>query len=457
MSTKRCNKMRDFQLLLICATFIEAVQLCFCFGSGELYQTCCLNPFLADENASLKDAVLRLANEPEMLEWMKDIRREIHENPELAYEELATSALVRRELDRMGIKYRWPVAKTGVVASIGSGFAPFVALRADMDALPIQELTELEHKSKVDGKMHACGHDGHTTMLLGAARILQELRSGLKGTVLLLFQPAEERGEGANDMIKEGVLNDVSAIFGVHLVSQYPSGVVASRPGEFLAGCGGFKAIIRGKGGHAAAPQSAIDPVLAAATSIISLQNIISRETDPLDSQVVSVTIVQAGNANNVIPESVTIAGTYRAFGRKSFYALRKRIEEVIKAQAGVHRCTAEVEFDGKDHPTIPPTVNDEGIYRHVRQVSSMILGEENIEVATIFTGSEDFAFYLEEIPGSFLLLGTRNEKIGATYPAHSPYYTIDEDVFPSGAAIHATFAISYLESLTNNCSNSCF
>ncbi|RDX58106.1 IAA-amino acid hydrolase ILR1-like 4, partial [Mucuna pruriens] len=238
-----------------------------------------VTPFfsLTDSSKQLPTNFLDTAKKPEVFDWMVRIRRKIHENPELGYEEFETSKLIREELDNLGIPYKHPVAITGVIAFIGTGTSPFVAIRADMDALPMQELVEWEHKSKVTGKMHACGHDAHVTMLLGAAKILKDHEKEIQGTVVLVFQPAEEGGGGAKKILDAGALDNVSAIFGLHVAPNFPVGEVASRSGPFLAGSGFFEAIISGKGGHAAIPQQSIDPILATSNVIISLQHLVSR------------------------------------------------------------------------------------------------------------------------------------------------------------------------------------
>ncbi|XP_031388047.1 IAA-amino acid hydrolase ILR1-like 4 isoform X2 [Punica granatum] len=395
----------------------------------------------AEELALVPASFLDLARSPEVSEYMVRIRRRIHEYPELGFEEFETSKLIRTELDEMGIHYRYPLAVTGVVGYIGTGKPPFVALRADMDGLDMEERVEWEHKSKVPGRMHACGHDAHVAMLLGAAKMLQGRQDELQGTVVLVFQPAEEGAGGAKMMIEHGALENVSAIFGVHVAAMDPIGAVASRAGPIMAACGFFEAVITGKGGHAAIPQYAVDPIVAASSVIVSLQHLVSREADPLDSQVVTVAKFEGGEAFNVIPDSVTIGGTFRAFSKESFHQLRQRIEEVNIGQASAHRCNASVSFA---EPIDPVTENDRYLHQHFLNVAEDMLGVSKIIEMRPMMGSEDFSFYSEVIPSYFYYVGMKDE-VGVSEPEHSPHYRVNEDVLSYGAALQASLATRYI------------
>ncbi|XP_060209878.1 IAA-amino acid hydrolase ILR1-like 4 [Lycium barbarum] len=419
-----------------------------------VFSTLCI--FLATPNLSvsflnLEDVqnssthFLNIAKSPGLFDWMVKIRRTIHENPELGFEEFETSKLIRNELDKMGISYKYPVAVTGVVGFIGTGKPPFVALRADMDALPIQEEVEWEHKSKIPGKMHSCGHDAHVAMLLGAAKILQEQHDDLQGTILLVFQPAEEGGGGAKKMLESGIFDNVDAIFGLHISATSPIGTVTASSGPIMAGSGFFEAVIKGKGGHAAIPQHTIDPILAASNIIVSLQHLVSREADPLDSQVVTVAKFKGGGAFNVIPDSVTIGGTFRAFSKESFSQLKQRLVEVITRQAAVQRCNATVDFDTSNRPFYPVTVNNKALHEHFRNVAGQMLGTDKIIEKKPTMGTEDFSFFAEAFPGYFYLLGMVDETKGQFVSGHSPFYRVNEDALPYGVALHASLATTYL------------
>ena len=382
-------------------------------------------------------------------DWIISIRRELHEHPELMYEEFKTSELIRRELDKLEISYKHPIAETGVLASIGNGNGPCVALRADMDALPIHEETDVSFKSKIDGKMHACGHDCHVSMLLGAAKLLKGKEDQINGTVKLLFQPAEEGGAGGKLMREEGALKNpaVERIFGLHVWPQMPSGQIGSREGTFLAATSSLNLTVKGVGGHAAVPQLTKDPVLTSARIITNLQSIVSRELDPLDSGVVSITVINGGNASNVIPSEVIVKGTLRSLTMDGLRELQKRVKEIAEGIAQTHGCEAVVEYVGNDYP---PTVNDSDMWKFAKGIGIELLGDENVSDLDAVMGGEDFAYYTEKVKGCFVVLGMNNPDIDATYSVHHPMFKADEDALHIGTALHTIFALKSLEELNS-------
>ena len=360
------------------------------------------------------------------------------------YEEFETSRLVQNTLSELGIEYEKDIAVTGVVGLVGNGEGPCIALRADMDALPIHEEADVEFRSEIDGKMHACGHDCHTAMLLGAARVLKDNESEINGTIKLIFQPAEEGGAGGKMMREQGVLEDpdVERIFGLHVSDKLPTGTLASKEGTLLAATSSIRILVSGNGGHAAMPHLTVDPVVTGSKIVVELQTLVSRELDPLESGVISITMANAGSATNVIPSSMELQGTIRSLTSDGITRLQQRVREVAEATAMANRCIAEVTFPGND---FPPTVNDGECWELGRISAGEILGEECVSEMGSIMGGEDFSYYTQVIPGCFSFLGVGNPEIGAVYGVHHPKFKVDEDALSLGTAIHVNTAFKAL------------
>jgi len=364
-------------------------------------------------------------------------RRDIHRHPELGFQELRTAGVVADKLRAFGCDEVVPgIGKTGVVGVIrgnrpGTGKARVIGLRADMDALPIEEATGLSYQSQSAGRMHACGHDGHTSMLLGAAKYLAETRN-FAGTAVLIFQPAEEGGGGGREMVNEGMMErfGIEEVFGLHNKPGLPVGAFELRPGPFMAAADRFTVEITGKGAHAAYPQLSVDPIVAGCQIVTALQSIVARNVDPVKSAVVSVTVFEAGTAHNIIPNSATLKGTVRTFDAAVQDMIEARLRTLVDLTAKAHGATANIDYQRY----YPATINHEAQTRFAAAVAAEVAGEARVSTnAPLSLGAEDFSFMLNARPGAMIWMGN-----GDTAGLHHPAYDFNDAAIPVGASYWA-------------------
>jgi len=371
-----------------------------------------------------------------------ETRREIHQNPELAYKEKATAKLVADRLKTLGLGVKTGIGGTGVMAVLpGPRSGKVVALRADMDALPIEELADIDFKSQVKGVMHACGHDTHVAMLLGTARLLANRKDELAGTVKFLFQPAEENGGrgGAKPMIQAGVMDDpkVDYVFGLHIDNDLNSGTLGFRGGPIMASPDTFEIKVIGRGGHGAYPHETVDPVYVAAQVIIALQGVSGRMIDPVQPFVITIGSIHSGTKENIIPDQAVLQGTLRTLDEKTRKLAKAKIAKVARGVSEAFGAKAEVDFEKDAYPV---TVNDVRVTEQAMKIVKKI-PRTTVRVREPIMGGEDFSRFLHEAPGTFYFLGTHNPAKGCVHPNHSPRFKVDEDVLKLGAASLAMLA----------------
>lgn len=377
-------------------------------------------------------------------EEMVAVRRDLHMHPETAFEEVRTAGIVAQTLSSLGLEVQTGVGKTGVVAMLdGSDDGPTVLVRADMDALPIEEANKVDYVSQTAGKMHACGHDAHTAIGLAVAKMLTKHKDRIHGRVKFVFQPAEEIARGAQAMIEDGALAnprpDVS--LGLHVWNTLPLGRLGVADGPTMAGSSLWTATLTGKGAHGAAPHLGIDPVVCAAHIITALQTIVSRNVDPMDTAVVSATQVHAGDTHNVIPQTAVLTGTMRSFKTEVRDLVTQRMDEIIRGVAASFGCEADFQIE---HRT-GPVVNHADVGNRLRPLFSDIVGADNLDLTTRTMGGEDMSFFMTDVPGMYFFVGSANEARGLNYGHHHPQFDIDEDVLPLGAALLATAVAEYV------------
>ena len=367
--------------------------------------------------------------EKNIIDW----RRDFHQYPELGFDEHRTSKIIGEALKEMGLAPQMNVGKTGVIADLTFGEGPTIALRADMDALPMQETSGLDFSSKHDGVMHACGHDGHMAMLLGAAKVLTQNGDSFNGTVRFIFQPAEEGAGGARYMIEDGCLDGVDEIYGIHVWNYQPVGEVGITDGPVLAAADMFEIYIKGIGGHGAAPQGTIDAVVVASHLVQALQTIVSRNTNPLESTVVTIGTISGGHNFNIIADKVTLSGTARAYTEENRNLIKTRMTEIIDGVAKTFG--AEISFDYEDG--YPPTINHTDPANKVLKAAERVVGEK-AGMPYLSMGGEDFSYYLQKIPGCFFFVGSapNDQKLFET-PHHCSHFTMDERALLVGPSIY--------------------
>jgi amidohydrolase len=380
------------------------------------------------------------ALKPEMVK----LRRDLHRFPELAFEETRTAGIVAEQLSALGLKVETGIGRTGVVGLLeGDHPGPTVLVRADMDALPIAEQNQVDYASTKPNTMHACGHDGHTSIALTVARLLSQHRESLQGAVKFIFQPAEETGRGAEAMIADGVLHDPrpDLSLGLHLWNDLRVGTVAVTPGPCMAAADDWRCEIIGRGGHGAAPHQTHDPIVAAAQVITAVQSVVSRNISPLKTGVITVGCVNGGDAFNVIPPAVELKGTIRAFDPDVHALLRRRLKEICEGVAASLQCEAELFID---QMTLAVD-NDAALSAQVAALAADLLGPENVVDDVRTMGSEDMSYFMDEIPGCYFFIGSANAERDLAYPHHNPRFDFDEDALVIGAALLSRTVASFV------------
>lgn len=371
-------------------------------------------------------------------------RRDFHRHPELGYQEERTAGIVAAHLEGLGYRVRRGVGKTGVVGVLeGSRPGPVVMVRFDMDALPIQEETGAEYASTVPGRMHACGHDGHVAMGMGMAELFAGWRDRMSGTLKLIFQPAEEGGNGAEAMIRDGALEDPrpDIFLAAHLWNDRPVGSVDVTPGPVMAAAEKWTCILRGRGGHGALPHQTVDPIVTAAHAVVALQTIVSRNVSPLETAVVTVGAIRGGDAFNVIPAQVELLGTIRTYEPGARDTAIRRLRDILQGVATTFGASAEVDIT----PLTPAVINDYQVTSVVRRAAEAILGPERVTSGERTMGSEDAAFFMRQVPGCYFFVGAANPARGLAAPHHNPRFDFDEEAMVIGLAILAQAAGFYL------------